>query len=697
MSASNDPKASPAPGGGGLLQTLRAGINAGGLCGLVFGLVDGVLASFEALSKLSLLELVGCIAASVVPYSLVFMALLFALGLLAHPLLKRLTLHARYDRLLAVGFGVGLFFELYWWTRPFVFYGRSSVAPERLAAAAVMLLVGLALGPLVVRGLARLPRGVKVALPFFMFACWVGGGAFWLAQGAPSTRGTINERNRDLPNVLLIIVDALRADVLGPYGNERVQTPVLDDLAQNGVVFEKVLAQAPFTWTSFGSFFTGKYPLRHGLVKMQSGVAMSPNITIPWHLKSARRKAGGTLQDEDYYGATFMTGVLSNRSGLMRGFDLYFEAMDGHEVVEHDNAWSVFRSELVLYLVKNKLTQRIDNSLVVTTASRWLREHADRRFVTFVHLYSTHTPYDPELEFRDLYCDPEYDGPVQSFYARHRELIESGQAKPTPTDVEQIRNLYYAGVTQADRDIGIVLEELRNLGVLDDTLVIVTSDHGESLGEHDPWERGPDLWEHNHMVQTNLRIPMILSWPAKLPRGKRVEAMVESVDLLPTICDLLELELPEDDLPEERGLIDGVSLVPLILGASERAKDVSFAIHGDFISAQDERWKLVVPRKPESGDWEEASAELGRLFDLEQDPEETTNLFELGHPEVSRLFTELQRHDARMPTPQHMLVPSDRDEEDRMRKLGYTDGIGIDAVNVEGDDDRGAGEQETPR
>ena len=180
-------------------------------------------------------------------------------------------------------------------------------------------------------------------------------------------------------------------------------------------------------------------------------------------------------------------------------------------------------------------------------------------------------------------------------------------------------------MAQADRDIGIVLEELRNLGVLDDTLVIVTSDHGESLGEHDPWERGPDLWEHNHMVQTNLRIPMILSWPAKLPRGKRVEAMVESVDLLPTICDLLELELPEDDLPEERGLIDGVSLVPLILGASERAKDVSFAIHGDFISAQDERWKLVVPRKPESGDWEEASAELGRLFDLEQDPEETSS------------------------------------------------------------------------
>jgi len=672
----------------GLISTLRAGINAGGLCGFCFGLFDGVVAASQVAGKVGALELLGCIAASVLPYGVAFMLVLGALGLLLHPFLRSRKLHGRYDRLLALGFGGGLFLELYWWTRPYLFSGRSSVAPERLAVAAGLLAVGLLLGPLAVRGLARLPRGARIALPFLLFGSWIAGGVFLMAQRAPSTRGTINERNRDLPNVLLVIVDALRADVLGAYGNDRVRTPVIDGLAERGVVFENVLAQAPFTWTSFGSFFTGKYPLRHGLVKMEAGIAMRPNVTLPWHLKSARMKSGGRLQDGDYYGATFMTGALSNGSGLMRGFDTYFEAMYGHELVEHDNAWSVFRSKLLLYLVKNKLTQRFDHSLVVTTASSWLRENADRRFVALVHLYSTHTPYDPELEFRELYCDPDYDGAVQSFYAYHRELIESGQAEPTPADVEQIRNLYYAGVTQADRDIGIVLRELDRLGVLDDTLVVVTSDHGESLGEQGlvmvMSEQGEslgeqELWEHNHMVQTNLRIPLVMSWPGGLPEDVRVSALVESVDLLPTICDLFGLELPDDDEPEERGLIDGVSLLPLIRGEVERVKDYSYAVHQESLSVQDTRWKLVVRHKPKEGSWEAAAGETGRLFDLERDPDERTNLFALDHPEVIRLFEQLKLHDDKMPTPMHLLVPSHRDTEALLRGLGYTgDGIGME-------------------
>jgi arylsulfatase A-like enzyme len=666
--AGPSPKAGP-----GVLQTLRAGINAAGLCGLFFGLADGLVAAVRgAGSGLGALKLAGCILASVVPYTIAFLVVLPVLGLVLHPFLRSRSLARRYDLLLAFGFGGGLFFELYWWTRPFVFYGRSSVAPERLAAAAGMCAVGIVLGFVAVRLLARLPKPAKFALPFVLYGAWIGGGVFLLAQRAPTARGTINERNRNLPNVLLVIVDALRDDVLGPYGNDKVKTPVIDGLAQRGVVFENVLAQAPFTWTSFGSFFTGKYPLRHGLVKMEAGVRMSPNVTIPWHLKSARFKDGsGALQDGDFYGATFMTGALSNGSGLMRGFDAYFEAMYGHELVELDNPWSVFRSKLLLFQVKNKLTQRFDHSLVVTTARSWLREYADRRFVTLVHLYSTHTPYDPELEFRDLYCDPAYDGPVESFYAYHREMIESGQAEPTAADIEQIRNLYYAGVTQADRDIGIVLRELDRLGALDNTLVIVTSDHGESLGEQ-------DLWEHNHMVQTNLRIPLIMSWPGGLPEGVRVSAMVESVDLLPTICDLFGLELPADDEPEGRGLVDGVSLMPLIRGEVERVKDHSYATHGTFISVQGMRWKLVVPHKPKEGSWESAARDAGRLFDLEQDPAEDHNLFTLDHPEALRLFELLKKHDEEMPTPQHLLVPSRRDEEALLDGLGYTGGVGME-------------------
>jgi arylsulfatase A-like enzyme len=458
-----------------------------------------------------------------------------------------------------------------------------------------------------------------------------------------------------------------------------VKTPVIDALAARGVLFEDAFVQAPFTWTSFGCFLTGKYPRRHGLVKMAPGVRMRPNVTLPWHLKSARRKDGRTMESGDWYGATFMTGALSNGSGLMRGFDAYFEAMQGRELVDASRPWSAFRSELLLSIVKNKLMQRFDPSLVVTTARRWLRANAGRRFVALVHLYSTHTPYDPEPEFRALYCDPAYDGPLASFYARHREAIERGEGSPTPADVEQVRNLYCAGAAQADRDIGLVVDELERLGVLDDTLVIVTADHGESLGE-----RG--LWEHNHMVQTNLRVPLVMAWPKGLPAGVRVSGIVESIDLLPTVCDLLGLEPPAPPDEGVYGVLDGVSLLPLVRGEVEGVKRYTFAENGPHLAVQDARWKLVVAREALARrGWDEVArgAVPGaiQLFDLEQDPGELAAVAEPGHPERARLIAALRAYDEAMPIPLHEVVLSERDLADQRRlfgDLGYAGGVGQD-------------------
>jgi arylsulfatase A-like enzyme len=693
----SDPTTRAAERPAGLLTTLRAGLNAGALCGLLFGLADGVVAALRVSAPIGFPRRLGCVAAATVPYGALFMATLAAAGLVLHPLLCRHDLRGRHTRLLATGLGLGLFLELYWWTRPYVFAGRSSVSPERLAVAAGLLVVGIVLGRLAVRLLARLPGPARAALPVLLTLCWLGGGAFLLAQRAPTPRGALNERNRDLPNVLLVVVDALRRDVIGAYGNERVHTPVIDRLAERGVLFEDAFVQAPFTWTSFGCLFTGKYPRRHGLVKMEAGVRMRPNVTLPWHLKSARFKAGGgTLQDGDFYGATFMTGALSNGSGLMRGFDVYFEAMSGHELVERDSAWSVFRSELLLWRVKNKLTQRFDPSLVVTTARRWLRANAGRRFVAMVHLYSTHTPYDPEPEFRRLYCDPAYDGPVKAFYAHHREAIERGEVAPTPADVAQIRHLYEAGVTQADRDIGLVVDELERLGELDDTLVIVTGDHGESLGEG-------NLWEHNHMVQTNLRVPLVMCWPKGLPRGRRVAGIVEEIDVFPTICDLFGLELPEppagaDADEAARAEVDGVSLLPLVRGEPGAGKAYTYAENGPYVAVQDARWKLIVPRPAlAEGGWEKVlsgALERPRLYDLERDPDETENLFAPDHPELARLLETLRAWDASMPIPLLDVVLSDRDLEEQRRlliDLGYAGGVG------QGVEARSAGEGEEPR
>jgi arylsulfatase A-like enzyme len=664
--------AEPDPAPPGLPATLRAGLGAGVGAGVLFGLADGLVA-WRFGPPLGAVELAGCLSAALLVYVALYAGAGLALALPAHAGIKRWPAERRLALLLGLLIAGGLFAELYWWTRPFVFYGRPATSPERLGAAAGMALGALAAGLALGHVAARLPPGVRRGVAALAVAAALGGAATlaqsWRALHA-SARGELNARNRELPNVLLVVVDALRADVLQPYGS-RVKTPNAQRLAEHGVLFENAFVQAPFTWTSFGSLLTGKYPRRHGLVVMDPSrrMVLEQNATLPWHLKHALQKDGGRLEDGDYAGATFMTGTLSQGSGLMHGFDWYFEAMAGHELVSLDSRWSVYRSNLLVCLWKNKLTQRFDNSLVTSTAVDWLRANAGKRFLGMVHLYSTHTPYDPEEEFRRQYCDPDYDGPIHAFYAEHRIALEQGKYTATEADVRQIQNLYYAGAAQADRDVGLVLDELARQGVLDDTLVILTADHGEELSDH-------GLWEHNWMFQTNLRVPLIFSWPKGLPQGKRVVALVESIDLLPTVCDLLGLEPPREE--GVYGIVDGLSLAPLMRGAVESVKGYSFAENGLYASVQDREWKLIVRAEAlsEEGGWENAKAaeEPPRLFHLKDDPGETRNAFGEHPDEAERLFAVLDGWSDSMPIERKEIVRSARDFEDEalFKDLGYT-------------------------
>jgi arylsulfatase A-like enzyme len=651
--------------GEGITRTLGAAVRAGLWAGLFWGLGDGIAAGRGA-GTTGLLTWAGCLSASVVVHSAVATAATVLAAPLAHPRLRGRSGGERFRWLLGLALGLALFLDAYWWSRPYVLWGVPATDPRRLAAAAGMLALGMLAGGLAARVLAPLARsrlawGIAVA-------AWVGGLAY-LAASRPSAsqRGAITETNRAMPNVLLFVVDALRADVLGCYGNQRVRTPVIDGLARRGVVFERAIAQAPYTWTSFGSILTGKYPRRHGLLKMAPGVRMPENVTLAAHLK----------QEAGYTGATLMTGTLSHGSGLMAGFDAYYEALVGHPLVDTARPWSVFWSELVVAHVWTKLEQRRDPSSVATQAVRWLGDNAERRFVAMVHYYSTHTPYDPPERYRGMYLDPAYDGPIRAFYAGYREQIEAGEYAPTPADVAQIQNLYYAGVTWADDMIGAVLSELERRGVLDDTLVIVTSDHGEELGDH-------GLWEHNFMYQTNLRIPLVMSWPGRLPEGARVSALVESIDILPTVCELAGLEPPHDpELPADAGRVDGKSLVALARGEAAAVKEFAFSENGRYLSIQDPSWKLVVPADAlDSERWTAMRAgegERAQLYHLAEDPLELENAFDEHPGEAERLVAELRRWSESLPRGREVFVPSDRDRdfEQRLRELGYTgDGIG---------------------
>ncbi|MBL8862410.1 MAG: sulfatase [Planctomycetes bacterium] len=655
-------------------RTLGAAARAGISCGAAFGLADGVTAATLTPAHLSPASLAGCLAAAAFEYAVLATAGLLLVALVLHPLVGRREPRRLLALFVGVGLAAGLFAELYWWTRPYVFYGWKSTSAPRLLATLGFLAVAVLLARALARPAAALVERAGAKLLYAAVLLVAAGGAYLAAQRDPlAGHGVPNERTRDLPNVVLVVVDALRQDTLGCYGDERVRSPHIDRLAREGVLFENAFVQAPFTWTSFGSLLTGKYPRRHGLVKMAPGTRMVENVTLAAHLENARRRDGRQLTDSDFLSASFHTGTLSSGSGLIQGFDLYYEQMAGHGLIVAESAWSVFRADLLLRVLAAKLAQKAGGD-VAGTARAWIAQHAERRFFAMVHLYSTHTPYDPPREFRELYVDPAYRGPFQSFYSYHREAIERGDYAPTPADVAQITNLYHAGVTQADAAIGALVSALERAGTLDDTLFIVTSDHGESLGEL-------GLWEHNHMTDTNLRVPLVLRWPRGLPAGTRVSALVDQIDVLPTVCDLMALELPPQTDVYSR--IDGASLMPLVRGESSAVRPYSFAENALFASIHDLSWKLLVPFALIDGDgWErgETSHGLGPvLLDLVNDPGEERNVLGANLDVARRLHAALRAWFKELPEVRIEYSPRDLDAIQRMEALGYTaGGIGID-------------------
>ncbi len=658
----------------GFVTTLRAGLNAGLMNGMLFGLADGILAGLSTRPD-GVFAWLGCLGLAVLTYGLVWVGVLLLASPILHALLRTKDLYGRFRVLLSLAFGLGIFLELYWWTRPYLLSGHAALDPRRLALAALFLALGMGISLVCGRLVRRMPGAVPMTATIAVPLLWIAGGAYLLwTHSATVGRGDLNARNRELPNVLLIVCDALRSDVIGAYGNEKVKTPVIDELAKNGVLFENTIVTAPFTWASFGSILTGKYPRRHGLVKMDPRHRMGgDNVTLPWHLKSAKRLGDGVkLEDRDFISATFMTGTLSHGSGLARGFDIYYEALVGHDIVDTASAWSIFRSQLVLSILRDKIAQSFDSSRVVSVARKWFGEQPGKRFMVMVHLYSTHTPYDPPKKFREMYCDPKYSGPVSAFYAEHRMMIEAGEAAPDEADKAQIRNLYYAGVSQADAMIGELLAQLRASGALDNTLVVLTADHGEELGDH-------NLWEHNWPFQTNQMVPLVLSLPGKLPAGSRVRAGVQSIDILPTILDLMSLGLPDAAKGlDPLGWIDGRSLMPLIRAETDSLRPFAFCENEVFLSVQDTaasgpRYKLVVAANADCATLLTASGKDALLYRLDVDPAETHNLIDSEPKQAQRLLDALCAWDAALPIRQQDVLESDRDSVDRdlLKQLGY--------------------------
>ena len=327
--------------------------------------------------------------------------------------------------------------------------------------------------------------------------------------------GVSPERSR--PNVLLIVLDTVRADALGMYGAAPSLSPALDRWSQRGVVFATATSTAPWTLPSHAGFFTSRLP--HELTGDWSTPLDDANPTLAEWLGRHGYATAGFVANTRY---------CSVETGLARGFNRYEDF--GYSAADFALSTAIGRRVLLgnvptrLGLVDwpgRKSAAEINASML-----GWLSRRGDRPFFAFVNYWDAHDPYVPQPPF------DEHFAPTFEQRAMLRNWWWIDKQKLTPEQVAFARAAYDDCVRSLDHHVGRLFDALAERGELDDTLVIVTSDHGEHFGEHGLFTHG------NSLYQPVLHVPLVIAWPGRVPAATRVAGPVSLRDLPATVCEL---------------------------------------------------------------------------------------------------------------------------------------------------------------
>jgi arylsulfatase A-like enzyme/Flp pilus assembly protein TadD len=387
-------------------------------------------------------------------------------------------------------------------------------------------------------------------------------------------------------SVLLVSIDTLRADALGAYGNPRARTPWIDRLAREGVRFDTAHAHNVVTLPSHVNMLTGRYPFEHG-VRDNNGFRVPKDTPT----------LAGLLKPRGFRSAGFVSAfVLDERFGLASGFDRWDSRVAGGE-------WS-----------RGFAIPERPGPATVAEAVRWLASGSGPSF-TLVHLYEPHSPYEPPPAFA------------------------GGQEHP-----------YHGEVAAADKALEPLLRPLLEQGRSGRTLVILTSDHGESLGEHGEATHGVFAYE------ATLHVPLVVYAPA-LFRPRVVAEPVRHVDLVPTVLDVLGMELPAG--------LPGRSLLPLLAGGS--AGETPLGYFEAISTSINRRWAPLYGLR--EGDLKYIDLPLPELYDLRADTGETRNLAASRPTDLERLRAKLKL--LRAPDRGVQLTRESPETLERLRALGY--------------------------
>jgi choline-sulfatase len=435
-------------------------------------------------------------------------------------------------------------------------------------------------------------------------AVLISGGVFgWMRRAPRSVTSPLGESLGRLPagvrpdglNLLLVTLDTTRADRIHAYGFPGIETPNLDRLATEGVLFEQAVSPAPLTLPAHSSIFTGKFPPAHG-VRDNGGFFLDDReTTLAERLRDRGFTTGG------FVGAY----VLDRKWGIAQGFQTYFDDFD-----------------LTKYQSLSLGSVDRPGNEVADHAIDWLGQTGSKRFFGWVHFYDAHSPYDPPEPFKSRY-----------------------QGRP------------YAGeIAFVDTQVGRLLAYLDQHDLARNTIVVVLGDHGESLGEHGEGTHGFFVY------QATMHVPLLIRAPYDTMSGRRVQDTVRSVDILPTMLELLGLKAGEP--------LAGTSVVPLMTGVKQ---ELGLAAYSEAVYPRYHfGWSDL--RALTSGRYKYVAAPRPELYDLQQDPGESTNIYTERQALGDRMRQELLAMEKSMtagaPAPTKA-VEVDPDARARLAALGY--------------------------
>jgi arylsulfatase A-like enzyme len=457
-----------------------------------------------------------------------------------------------------------------------------------------------------------------------------------------------------IENVILITIDSLRAGHLGCYGYYKKITPKLDELAENGIIFTHAFSNGPQTTASFPSILTSTYPLMYEMSKQH----LSKYRIMIQHLSKHRIMISEVLREAGYSTAGVNCNVhISSYYGYNRDFEYFrdffedYSRMPTQKVIKFGN-----RAKVLISIMEKKINKVFSDSSIIYKSIRrfyseiwgrtqekkflesivklkninaavinkeaisWLKNKENNKFFLWIHYMDVHFPYLPSSKYIN-YNKREVISLNRKII---KHCIKGNRADISESELKQIIKLYDVEIGYVDNSVALFLDEVEKLGLLSNTLIIITADHGDEFLEHG------DTFHFQKLYDELLHVPLIFYAP-ELGEKKVIDDLVSLLDLSPTILDILGIEKPKKWL--------GESLLPLIKGDKRRTNnavtsEVSCSNCKRKISYRMKKWKLI---------WDE-ERDFYELYDLEKDSKEIKNIAEEKPDIVKYLSSKIKEH-----------------------------------------------------